>query len=439
MKIGKLFLGAILSFGLLNGIVANSQSLGYVKQVITVNSGRFESVPPYTDYVTVQAYTPQTGNVNPFNTIFSQSGQAIIISDKIAFVAAQDSIVKYNLNSMQRLGAVRDSGLCQLALINGKLIVSKQYPIVSHFVEVLDTATMGVVAQISGISGDCAGITMIDDTVYVAVNEGWMGTDGKLAIIDPNNWTLISELDFGVNAVGIFNLYKYNGKVISVNKTPYGVTNVGSVTIYNPADRTFNNVLLTHIIGSGAGIKDSLLYMIMDYGIGSFNLSTNAVQNSAIIPDPGSAVFKYITSAAVDSFDNRIYANIGDYITPGTCLVTLLTGDSITSYATGISAEAIAIDYRYSPAGIPNASSQTLSVTVYPNPVTERLNVSIGNHHENARIFIIDGTGQVIFSNNVIDPSISNLSIPCQNLASGLYYVILEASGNRSAVPFIKQ
>jgi len=439
MKNWKLLLFAVQIFGLLNGILANAQSTGYVKQVITVNSGRFEYNPPYIDYVTVQAYNPENGNVNPFNTIYTQSGQAIVSSDKIAFVAAQDSIIKYDINSMQRLGAVRDSGLCQLALVNGRLVVSKQYPIVNHFVEVLDTANMDVVAQITGISGDCGGITMIADTVYVAVNEGWMGTNGKFAIIDPNNWTLKAELDFGTDAVGIFNLYNYNGKIVSINKTPYGITNAGSVTIYNPSDRTFNNVLLTHTIGSGAGIKDNLLYMIMDYGIGSFNLNTLSVEDSVIIKDPGSSVFKYFTSTVIDTIDNRIYANIGDYMNSGTCLVTSLTGDSITTFITGISSDAIAIDYRFYPTGVTSIDPRLVSVKVYPNPVIDKLNLTISNNHEVDRLFIVNNTGRMVVSINEIGPFVRNLSIPFIQMASGLYFLVLESSGTRSAISFIKQ
>ena len=439
MKNWKSILIAVQIFGLLNGIIVNAQSTGYVKQVITVNSGRFEYNPPFNDYVTVQTYNPESGIVNSFNTIYTQSGQAIIASGRIAFVAAQDSIVKYDLNSMQRLGAVRNSGLCQLALVNDRLVVSKQYPVVSHFVEVLDTADMGVVAQISGISGDCGGITIIADTVYVAVNEGWMGTNGKFAIIDPSNWTLKAELDFGTDAVGIFNLYNYNGKIVSVNKTPYGVTNIGSVTIYNPSDRSFNNVLLSHIIGTGAGIKDSLLYMIMDYGIGSFNLNTLSVEDPVIIDDPGSSVFRYITSSVIDTTDNRIYANIGDYINPGTCLVTSLNGDSITTFPTGISSEAIAIDYRSDPTGIPGKDSKALTLKVFPNPVMDVLNIAISNNHEIGRLFIVNSTGRMVAAIDDIGPSVKNLRIPFKNMASGLYYLILESSGTRSTASVIKQ
>lgn len=439
MKSGKVLFSAILGIGLLSGSSAMAQRADYVRQVVTVNSGKFEYLPPFADHVTVQAFNPQSGAVNPFGTIYTQSGQAIVISGATAFVAAQDSIVKFDLNTMQRLGAVKDSGLAQIALAKGVLIVSKQYPVVSRFVEVLDTATLGVIARIEGISGDCGGITLAGDTVYVAVNGGWMGTGGKLAVIDPATWTLKTEVDLGAGALGISSLFAYNGKVVSVNKTPYGVTGAGSVTLYNPADRTFNNVPLAHTIGTGTGVKGNLLYLMIDNGIGSFNLSTLAVEDAVIIPDPGSLLFRYFTSAVIDTLDNRIYANIGDYITPGTCLVTTLAGDSVTSYATGISADASAIDYRSYPAGLTGDQPQALAIHVYPNPVSDLLSVSLGQGCSRGRLSVADGLGRTVLSLAVPESANRRIAIPCADLSAGIYLLVLETDGGRSAVTFLKR
>ena len=314
-----------------------AQLNGYVKQVITSNSGKFEYLPPYNDYVTLQLYNPQNKQVSNFSTIYTQSSQAIVIGGHFGFIAAQDSIVKYDLNTFQRVAAIADTGLNRLALYKGRLLVSKQYPVTQDFLEVLDTSDLGAVAQVSGISGDCGGICSLNDTVYVAVNGGWMGTEGKLAIVDPSSWILKTEVNFGHKAVGIMEIYTYNDRIVSVNKTPYGIVDTGSVTIYTPANRSYNNVFLPTNVGAGSGIKDSLLYLGINYGIGSFNLNTLAIADPGIVQDPGSSVYTYIISSALDTLNGRIYVNIGDYVTPGHCLVTSLKGDSIDTFSTGIS------------------------------------------------------------------------------------------------------
>ena len=439
MKTKHLLLSVILCIGLLNCTFTFAQSTGYVKQIITTNSGLFEFSPPYKDYATVQAYNPQAGTVNLFSTIYTQSTQCVIISEKMAYVAAQDSIIKYDLNSMQRVAAVKDSGLNQLAIFNGKLIVSKQYPITNNFVEVLDTTNLGLIAEISGISGDCGGIMMINDTVYVAVNGGYMGTNGKLAIINPATWTLTTELDFGAEAIGIFNLYSYKGELISINKTPYGVVDTGSITVFHPSDRSFTNVFIHHIVAAGAGLKDSLLYLGLDSGIGSFNLNMLKVQDSIIVHDPGSSAFIYILSSVVDTLNSRIYVNTGDYSTPGHCLVTALNGDSITSFSTGISSDAIAVDYRSYPSGIPNTNPEANTLKVYPNPVRDNLNVVINGDYDLKRLLVSDVSGRVLLTQTAESLNKSPIIVPCQNLQSGVYYIIVETSQGRIARPFVKQ
>jgi hypothetical protein len=437
MKTGNLLFAAVLFAGLLTHSSANAQSTSYVKQIITGNSGKFEFVPPYSDYVNVQSYNPLTKTVNLFDTIYTQSAQFILISGNMTYVAAQDSIVKYNLNTLQRVAGVKDAGLNQLAIFNGRLIVSKQYPLISDFVEVLDTAHLGIIAEVSGISGDCAGISMANDTVYVAVNEGYLGTKGKLAVIDPSTWTLKTELDFGPEAVGIFNLYNYHDRIFSVNKSPYGLIDTGSITVYNPPDRSFTNVFVHHTVGAGTGILDSLLYLVLDNGIGSFNMNTLAVQDSVIVHDPGPADF--IISSTLDTLNGLIYANIGDYATPGYCMVTSLTGDSTTSFATGISSDAVAVDYRTYPAGIVNNTSETAVVKLFPNPVSDKLTVSLNEQADIKSIQVSDISGRILFRQDPEAGDRRSFTVPCRDLPCGMYWLILETSQGKLARPFVKK
>lgn len=439
MKTRFLLFSVILFAGTLCFSKTFAQTSGYVKQIITSNSGKFETSPPYTDYATVQSYNPQTGNVSLFNTIYTQSTQCVVIAGKMAYVAAQDSIVKYNLNTMKRVAAIEDSGLSKLAVFDGKLIVSKQYPVTNKFVEILDTTNLGVIAEISGITGDCGGIEMVNDTVYVAVNGGYSGTNGKLAIINPVTWTLTKEIDFGTQAIGISDLYTYEGKLFSVNPTPFGIVDTGSVTVYNPLNRSFNNVFLHHNVGAGSGIKGDLLFLGLDNGIGSFNMKLLKIQDSIIVHDPGSSSFIYILSSVVDTFDNRIYVNIGDYVTAGHCLVTDLTGDSITTFSTGISSDAIAVDYRYFPTGIPALSLSANDMNVFPNPVQDVLTVVLKGDDEVKQLVISDIMGRVLVKQPG-DPMKQKIyRISCQNFPSGVYFVTFETSNDRLVKPFIKQ
>ena len=437
MKIKKLLLPATVCFVLIISVQGFTQSSAYIKQILTANSGKFEYTPPYSDYVTLQSYDPQSKQINSFGTIFTQSAQSILISGHSGFFAAQDSIVKYDLNTLQRKAAIADSGLNRMALYKGKLLVSKQYPVSMYFLEVLDTASLGLIAEVPGLSGDCGGICGLNDTVYVAVNGGWMGTEGKLAIVDPGSWTLQKEINFGHQAVGIMEIYLYNDRIVSVNKTPYGVVDTGSITVYTPANRSYNNVFLPYNVGAGYGIKDSLLYVGINYGIGSLNLNTFVIADPIIVHDPGSSSFNYIISSAIDTLDGRIYTNIGDYMTPGHCLVTSMKGDSITSFPTGISSDAVAVDIRMYPAGIHYEPGMEMSARLYPNPAYDRLNISFADNVMITSFKVTDVCGREMLELKPGWASGNEYEVPVNSLTPGIYYLVISMDEGRIVKSFV--
>jgi len=436
MKTKKISSLTIFTLLLMFSVQGLAQSF-YVKQVITANSGKFEFAPPYTDYVTLETYNPGSKQSNVFSTIFTQSAQAIVIAGNMAFIEAEDSLAKYNLNTLERVSIIADSGLNRLALYNGKLIVSKQYPVIYDYLEVLDTANLEVVAQVQGISGDCGGICSMNDTVYLAVNGGYLGTEGKLAIIDPRTWTLKREVNFGHLAIGIWDLFPYKGRIFSVNMTPYGVIDSGSVSVFTPSGDSFQNVFLPFVVAPAAGVKDSLLYLGLNNGIGSFNMNSLSVADTIIVPDPGSAADIYIRSSVIDTLNGRIYANIGNDVTPGNCLVTSLSGDSITSYTTGISSDAIALDYRQYSQGVRNTGESGISVNLFPNPATNLLNVSFSTDVTIDRIVITDLSGREVkdFRPGVAHSDTYRIAV--DDLMPGTFWMVLYYPGGRIVKPFV--
>jgi hypothetical protein len=437
----KLKLPALLTCTLLlwSAAIVTSQTMDWTKQIITVNSGKFEFSPPFNDFVTAQSFNPATQAVNEFNTIFTQSAQDILISGNIAYVTSQDSIIKYSLNTFKRMAAIADSGLAKLAIFHNRLIVSKQYPLTKFFVEVLDTANLSLIAMVENISGDCGGISSSGDTLYVAVNGGWMGTEGKIAVIDPSSWTLNREVNLGAEAIGIFNLYEYGGKIYSVNKTPYGMPDIGSVSVYNPSTGSHLNQVLNVKVGNGTGIKDSTIYFLMNEGIGSFRLTSLKIADTTLIRDPGSAMFTYILSSVIDTLNNRFYSNIGDFATPGYCLVSSLSGDSITSYPTGISSDVVGVDYREYPQGISDGRDNSSVLSVYPNPAVDMVTLHYQGKQTIQEVLISDAFGKTVIRHQEKLKESGSQNISIEYLPAGLYCLVLKTTGTPVIAKFIKR
>jgi hypothetical protein len=410
----------------------------HVKQVITGNSGKFEAAPPYTDWVTLQQYNPVNQTSDLFGTIFTQSVQDILIVGHFAYVTAQDSIAKYNLNTMEQIAIVADSGLNKLALCNGKLVVSKQFPLTQNFVVIRDTADLSLVQEIGGISGDCMGIVTMGDSLYVAVNGGWAGTEGKLAVIDPADWSLVREANFGTSAVGIAQLYLSGETIISVNKTPWGTTPpAGSITWYTPQTGASFTKMFDVTVGNGFGLHDGLLYVLMNEAIGTIDITTKEIVDSVVVADPGSAMFTYITAATVDTINDRIYTNIGDYVMPGRCLVTNLAGDSITEYTTGISSEVVVIEYRENMTAIdePLATISAADFTVYPNPATDKITVRTNSSNPVTSLSLQTISGKIIWQQTYSQQILGEIQVDLGTLPSGIYLLRIDSQG----IPVVKK
>jgi len=412
-----------------------AQKNEWVNQVIVVNGGKFEVTPPYADYVTVEAYHPATHMVDVFDVIHTQSVQDVIVKGNFAYVAAQDSIVMYNIDTYQRVAAVPDSGLNKLCLFNDRLIVTKQYPIKRFFAEVLDASNLALIARIQNISGDCGGVVIAADTAYIAVDSGYLGTHGKLAVINTTNWTLNREVDFGTSAIGIHDLYNYGGSIYCLNKTPYGGQDSSSITKYNSFTSTFTTKLLGVALGNGVGLLNNILYAQINNGIGTYNLETQQIVNPAVIPDPGVANHLFIVKGAVNYVDNQLYVNMGNEATFGVGIVTTAAGDSVTSFPEGVNAEAMAVDYR-TPVGISNVTASS-SVILYPNPVNDFLNIRMNDNSEITSVTISEMSGRTIYS-MVCNSNERSLRISCSDFAPGIYLLSITNGSGVITRKFVK-
>jgi hypothetical protein len=426
----------VVIFAIMGGNTLFAQDNTTVPRIIIANGGKYESNPPYFDYVTVGSYNTSSHVFTIFDTIHTQSVQDVLIDDHYAYVAAQDTLVKYDLNTLHRLATVADSGLSKLAVYGDKLIVTKQFPVSRFFVEILNTSNLGIVQYVDGVSGDCGGATISDDSIYVAVNGGYLGSEGKLAVISTTSWSLIHEINFGPDAVGIMNVYGYGNFIYTINPTPGGSSAVGSITKMAKDLETFTNNIFAVTIGFGVGIQGNLLYMQMNNGIGSYDLNTDHIGDTSIIRDPGSANHIYILAGALDYVNNDFYLPIGNYSVPGKCVVTTIQGDSLTSFTDGISSNALAVQYSI-PAGIQPAGSRE-EVRISPNPATDWLNVSFNGMDNLQGITISDITGRTLYSSELKSGE-KSARINAASFPSGVYFLSVKTYDGKITRKFIKQ
>ena len=317
----------------------------YVNQVIVVNGGTYEFAPPYTDYVTVAALDPQTSSLTVFDTIRTQSAQDVVVDGKYAWVAAQDSIVKYNINTYSREGAVAVSGVNRMNVYKDLLCVGRQWPASADFIQLYDKNTLEFVYSVSQVSNETYNIFIEDDTAYVAVPGGFLSTTGKVATIDMNNLAFIEEINLDTAGEGIGELYKKDNNLYTVNSQSWSDT-YGFISKVNLSDNSAAHTKIDMTFGNGYGLTsvhllNDTLYGLFNGKIGSYNTNTEEIIDSGFI-----SVNQTIAGAVFDTVNNRFYITESDFYSMGKGYIFALNGDSLGTFNTGISPQAMTIDYR---------------------------------------------------------------------------------------------
>ncbi len=328
----------VISLMLIFAISAQIPAQQFVNQLLIASGGVYGNPD---DHVSLAAYQPVQDTTVTFGGVNTESVQDMVLKGSMLYVAAQDSIAKFNIDTKERLAVVACSNVNQLMIDNGKLYASRWVsPEDGIFVRVFETATLSPLADVEGLSGDAADMVMAEDTLYVAVNGGWTGTEGKLAVID-NNYQLVREENFGTDAVGIFDLFPYDGKIYSVNRTPYGAT-TGSITVYNPLTTEATTTILSNVLGKALDIHQNILYLLLDGNIASYDLVSQSIVDANIISPASSG----ISAAIYDSLNSRFYVAETDYFSSGEGFIYSAEGENIGSFEAGISTEVLLPDIR---------------------------------------------------------------------------------------------
>ncbi len=430
MKTKLLLIAALLlaPFALLKPLYAQVQ----LNQVIVVSGGVYSNP---NDIVTVWTLNPQNGQASQIDQIGTQAVQDAYVHENHLYVSATDSLVLYDLDSHQRIAAIEVVGLNQLFVSGELLFVSRQFPVEENFVHAYNRHTLEFVHAATEISDEAAGLLQHGNYIYVAVPGSWMSTTGSLAVLNAQTGTFVEEIAFGEQAIGIYNLFVYNDFVVTVNRSPWGV-DTGSLSFYNTLDKSVNHYIFKHSIGKGIGLDGNMLYCFIDEGIGSINLDLLQVDNPSIVPDPGSANFVYFAAAAFDQLSNRFYATSTDYFSFGNGYIYDIGGELVSTFDTGVSSEAIALDYR-DITSLPQLQGQK-SLSVSPNPATSFIRVNTAQISGIVGYAVFCSHGKLLMQSSGSFEAGSSIKI--DHLSPGIYQLRLtDINGNHYFSRFLKQ
>ena len=413
------------------------------KQLIVASGGNYSNPD---DYVTVASFNLED-STGQFGTIFTQSVQDAVIyrnyDEAYVYVAAQDSIVAYNIETYQRVAAVEAVGVNKLAVTDDKVVASFWYPNTSDFVKIYNREDLSLIANIEGISGDCSGIVVYGDYAFVAVPGPYGSTTGGLAVINMTDNTLFTEVNLGEEAARISDIYFYQevkggiagNYLITVNQSAWG-ENTGYITKINLDDYSITHSQVDVSLGKGVGLDlnadVSKLYAVINGGIGAISLNNLEVSDTTVVAAPSMT----IADAVFDFARGRFYVTTTDYVSTGAGIVYDMNGDSINNFEAGISAEALAVDYY----GIESVEENKADnfVSVYPNPVNDVLNLTYRGNNSLQKAVVRNIAGQVVETYD-FNGYASSATIDVSTLNSGMYLVSVYDKNGVNTVKIFKK
>ena len=411
------------------GSIKHVDAQHWVVNQVIVGTGGDWSNPD--DFVSVASFKPNDEITTTFGSILTQSVQDIVINGSYAFVAAQDSIVKYNIDTYEKIVSIEAIGVNRLLINEDILFVSFQYPATENFVKVFSAEDLSLITNIAEVSDESAGMLVVNQLAYVAVPGGWSSTVGKIAIIELSDYSLVDEINFEAQGIGVYDLFYYDDKIMSVNRTPWGGTH-GYLTAMNALGSHTDIYLIQEKLGKMVGLKDDILYAVMDGGIGSIDLTDYSVIDTAVVAESTLT----IADAEMDTLNGLFYVTSTDYFSMGVGIIYNMDGGETGSFDCGISPDATAIDYRDN-TGVSNLFSD-IEVNIYPNPASEIITIEVTENVSSENYKIIDISGRVIVNSSV---SLRNgtANIDISKLERGLYFLMLSDGNSSITSSFVKK
>jgi DNA-binding beta-propeller fold protein YncE len=385
-------------------------------QLLIASGGAFSDP---NDFVEISFYDPLLQENGVVSNIFTQSVQDLISSGDYLYVTATDSVVKIDRSTNQKVASVGVSGANLLLQYQDNLLMTVQYPETSDFLRVFDSNTLELQQTVTNISGETAGMLVLNDLIYVAVPGAYGSLTGSLALLDPIDFELLQEINLGTSAKGIYNLFAYDEKVLCVNKSAYGET-TGTLSVFDPQTQTVEHHSFNHAFGKAVYLEGNQLYLFVDNGLGLIDLSTMEMVASQIIPDPGSANFIYFADMVFDSVHQQFYATTTDYFSFGQGIIYGKDGIQKGYFDAGISAEALAVVIGEITS---LAAMDHVDVNIFPNPFTDLINVELPATENLTYCKLFTLSGKLVFEHYSAGVSSEVLLLP--ELSPGLYLLSL--------------
>ena len=329
----------------------------YVNQVLILNEG-------YLDFYSDEIIEPVTIGVlstdssNPsYSDIIEIEGAKfatdLIIDASYFYVAADNRILKYDLDTYELIASQDIIGVRKLAIYNDYLFVSKgDYDNVTFgpviFDSYLDVYDLDLTYQFSFDSEDgpewsAENLLINDDKLYILINNAyeWGNYQGIIGQIDLATLSYESEIDLGEDGKNPINLMFNDDKLYTLNNKNWDGSSVSVIDINN------NNIQTINLSDVSAGCGVSLIRQGKLNYQKSGELEMNIIDLETLSQTgvESNLNLNYYT-VAEDPITGNLFAATADFVTNSQVYVYDSNNNEIANFTSGVTTTKIVFDTR---------------------------------------------------------------------------------------------
>lgn len=432
------------TFIILAGLVMTGQVFAQdLNQVLILSGGEFEqSGPPYQDRGSVAFYDPANDTYEFKDSIYVESVQDAVIHEDYAYLAAEDSLIQYDLNAYQRNETQVFSNNQFLSLNNDLLLSGNfngffnpnpDFPIVQGWNLPAFDSTL-TIANDSLYEGPGDALVH-NDKIYVSHNisktTAFRDSLGFLAVYNQNTGQVEKNYRLDSTGAGIGELFFYNNKIYGDfgRKSQLMELDLSNETI------SYINFRLNLPVGV---FNDKLYGYTTSNEVQSYDLSTNQY-NGVQFPILNSA---QVNAFNYDTLNNKFYVAQTNFADTGFLTIYNEDGTPDTSFPTNVSPNSIVFDYEAGSSSRETLTeAENINTNVFPNPAGNQISlqvqeaiqgqVQITIHDVNGKQMIRE-TQNGVTSNETFEWSLDSWK-------SGTYFIEMTTGDQTMTEKFVKQ
>ena len=328
----------------------------YVHQVLVLNEG-------YYDFATQEIESPVSiGSFDPSNQVYTEIAviddarfaSDLIIDGSFFYVAADNRILKYNLDTYELIGEVNVQGVRNLAIHENHLFVSRgDYDpttfgplLFNSYFQVYDKSDLSFVYELDTVNGPkwaTQNIIVDEDLVYVAINNGfeWGNEKGFVGVINANSFNYLTEIDLGEHGKNPDNMMLDGDHLYTINNKDWTGASISHININSGEILTKNMSSVSTGCGTSCLRSGKVLYQISQ--------DTKLYQwDPEFAPEDGTEIgaFDNFYALAEDQVNQKLYASTTDWATFGSVQIYDENNHLEYTFSTGVSPGTIVFDVR---------------------------------------------------------------------------------------------